>query len=146
MEPQRHITGLRFSDFKDEGINRTVVTTQTSEKIFAYAEYGYITESDSYAISWIARSVDYAGQGLGDSLLKIVLDDIAVDAFEGKRGTYVLTQIHPENEKSIAMFTKEGFRDKGVDFSDNGFHLWVKKFEPYGKPTVHHDFIVNSSL
>lgn len=44
------------------------------------------------------------------------------------------------------MFTKEGFRDKGVDFSDNGFHLWVKKFEPYGEPRVHHDFIVNSRL
>ncbi|MFT8703784.1 hypothetical protein [Bifidobacterium aquikefiricola] len=145
IDPQRYIRGLKESDF-DEKVTKTILTTAQSEKIFAFAEYGYIEESDTYAISWIARSSDCSGNGLGASILLIVLDDISVDSFWHNRSHQVLTQIDPRNEASIRMFENAGFEDGGVDSTDQQYHIWHRTICPHGKNREQTQFIIPKSL
>ncbi|WEV64187.1 N-acetyltransferase [Bifidobacterium sp. ESL0732] len=147
MEPQRHILDLKHKDFrKNDAPTRTILVTPGNTEIFAYCEYGYtgVEESSSgaYAISWIARSVKYDQYRLGDQLLGIVLDDIAVDAFHRGRTPLVVTQIDPRNTSSIHLFAGRGFHDDGIDPDDSGFHIWSSALEPHDSIQVNRQFVI----
>ena len=49
IEPQRHINGLTKAKFT-EPVRRLILTTETFAKVFAFAEYGYLEESDVYML------------------------------------------------------------------------------------------------
>ncbi|MEK0216231.1 hypothetical protein [Bifidobacterium mongoliense] len=140
IDPQRYIRGLKESDF-DEDVIKMILTTAQSEKIFAFAEYGYLEKPGTYVISWVASSAECTGNRLGASLLLIVLDEIGIDAFQCKRSHQVLTQIDPRNQASIQMFEHAGFEDTGVDQADSEYHIWQRTVDPHAGPREKREFI-----
>ncbi|MCI1219492.1 MAG: hypothetical protein LKF99_03005 [Bifidobacterium sp.] len=145
IEPQRHITGLAQSDF-DNNVDRLILTTEMSEEVFAFAEYGHVEEADSYAIAWIARSFKCKGKRLGGALLDIVLDLIGINAYNTGRNPVIFTQIDPRNSQSRRLFAEAGFSDGGKDPSDPGFNIWLRKIEPHAQQMVRYDFATSDLL
>ena len=145
IEHQRHIRGLTRSDF-DADVKRMILTTESRLKIFAFAEYGYLEESRTYSIAWIARDISCTGNHLGESLLGIVVDEMAIDSYLHHRGNQVVAQISPQNERSKRMAESQRFRDCGVDSTDSGFHIWLSTFIPHPNAKVQRQFITRNLL
>lgn len=145
MEPQRHIRGLSRSDF-DEDVKRIILTTEDRSRVFAFAEYGYLEEARIYSVAWIARAASCVGNRLGEALLRIVIDDMAIDSYALDRGGQVVAQIDPQNEPSKRMAESQGFSDCGIDPEDQGFHIWSLTFTPHSGVEAQREFVTKDLL
>lgn len=133
MDVQRYIRAIRLED--EPGLYRMVLQYGESAgaPIIGFCEFGYDPEAlgdDGYAISFIAVALSDQGRHLGAILLDCVLRWMANDAARYGRTPYVLTQIAPDNEASMRLFSSAGFEDEGEDEDDPGYHIWSKTFRP----------------
>lgn len=148
MDAQRYIRDLNIRKHSGDSEIMLLVVAGDSEytdKVLGFCEYGAAAETADgepgfYQISYIATSFEVRGKHLGDLLLAAVLDRLRDDAFRTGRTPFVVTQIDPRNEPSIALFRRFGFSDEGGDPEDPEYHYWSLEFEPAEKD----DLLVSS--
>lgn len=138
MEPQRYIRGLNVRKTPAHVLRTLLVvsgTVSTNDDVVGFCEYGVAVETTPenegvYQISYIATALKVRGTHLGDTLLAAVLMHLRDDAWHFRRTPLVVTQVVPDNESSMNLFTHFGFVDEGPDPDDPEYHLLSLEFTP----------------
>jgi len=80
----------------------SVIVQRPQDRIIGYIIFWY--EDDKAQISNFALHPDFRGKGVGDSMLKEILD--AVRAMGGR---FVVLEVRPSNTPALALYRKHGF-------------------------------------
>lgn len=103
----------------------------SDERVMAFVWFGIIdgaktNAAGTYMVGYIARALDANGCRFGDLALRHALHVMREDQLASGRDDTIGARIDPRNDQSIALFTRNGFIDAGVDPYAEDYHRFVR--------------------
>lgn len=135
LEVQKFIRNVQYDlDFQHQWVDLCV--GQSHDPLKLGTIYGFVCfavdlavdehEVNAGYVAYIARSGDTAGCGMGPMLLDHACKRIQKQCRQNDNPLIISARIHPENTRSIALFQRHGFEDRGVDPEATAYHRWLR--------------------